>query len=360
MKVALVYDRVNKWGGAERVLLALHKIFPDAPLYTSLYDKKKVKWAKPFDVRVSFLQSASSLRQYNDLLVLFMPIAFESFSFDEFDLVISVTSEAAKGIITKPGTIHICYCLTPTRYLWSGYDDYFSNNTFRTLTNPSVSYLRKWDQVASSRPDYYIAISTEVKKRIKEYYKRESEIIFPPLTLEKYKKISKKTKQDYFLLVSRFSRFTYYKKVDLAIEAFNITGLPLKIIGTGPMIKAYKSKAKNNIEFLGELTDRRLTDYYENCKALVFPGLEDFGLVMAEAQSLGKPVIAYKAGGAKDIIKPGVTGEFFSEQTPESLIKTLKRFNEKSYNKAEIIRNSKKFSYKIFKNELEAFIKEKI
>src|SRR3972149_8856606 len=142
MKVALVYDRVNKWGGAERVLLALHKIFPDAPLYTSLYDEKRAKWAKVFKINTSFLQSAKTLRQYNDLLALFMPVAFESFSFDEYDLVISVTSEAAKGIITKPGTVHICYCLTPTRYLWSGYDEYFKNSFFRFISRPVISYLR--------------------------------------------------------------------------------------------------------------------------------------------------------------------------------------------------------------------------
>jgi len=359
VKVALVYDRVNKWGGAERVLLALHKIFPDAPLYTSVYNKKSSKWAKDFNVKTSFLQSASTLRKYNELLAVFMPVAFESFSFDEYDLVISVTSEATKGIITKPGTIHICYCLTPTRYLWSGHNDYFSNRLIRFLSKGSIAYLKNWDRVAASRPDYFIAISTEVQKRIKKYYGRSSEIIFPPLMLEG-RTSSLKSKGNYYLLVSRFSRFSYYKRVDLAIEAFNRSGLPLKIAGSGPMINKLKKDAKENIEFLGELTDRRLSYYYENCKALIFPGLEDFGLVMAEAMYFGKPVIAYKAGGALDIIKEGVNGEFFTNQTADSLIAVLERFDEKRYNKADIRINSQRFSYKNFKISFEKFIKDKV
>jgi len=163
MKVALVYDRVNKWGGAERVLLALHELFPDAPLYTSVYNKDKTKWAKVFDIRTSFLQEFPFAKEAHELYPLLMPAAFESFNFDEFDLVISITSEAAKGIITKPHTRHICYCLTPTRYLWSGYKEYFQNGLSKILSLPAITYLRHWDRVASTRPDAYIAISHEVQ-----------------------------------------------------------------------------------------------------------------------------------------------------------------------------------------------------
>ena len=270
MKVALVYDRVNKWGGAERVLLALHKIFPDAPLYTSLYSRKDSPWADVFDIKTSFLQKLTFFQKRNEFLPFLMPIAFESFSFDEFDLVISVTSESAKGIITKPHTLHICYCLTPTRYLWSGYKDYFQNGFVRSLFKPAVTYLRKWDLVASQRPDYFIAISSEVKGRIRKYYGLDPEIIFPPVTIERLGKVSN-GRNDFFLFVSRFSRFSYYKKADLVIEAFNKINLPLKVVGTGPMLWKYKSKSNSNIEFLGELTDEELRRYYENCKALIFP-----------------------------------------------------------------------------------------
>lgn len=359
MKVALVYDRVNKWGGAERVLLALHEMFPDAPLYTSLYDSNAADWANVFDIRTSFLQKIEPFRKRSELLALLMPIAFESFSFDEFDLVISVTSEAAKGIITKPKTLHICYCLTPTRYLWSGYNDYFKSSFARFVSKPAVWYLKKWEQVGSQRPDYFIAISSEVKKRIKKYYGLDSEIIFPPLMIEKSNIINNK-RNDFFLFVSRFSRFSYYKKADLLVDAFNKTGFSLVIVGSGPMMSNLASKAKDNIEFLGELTDDKLAYYYENCKALVFPGVEDFGLSMAEANYFGKPVIAFKAGGALDIVKEGITGEFFTKQTPNSLIQALESFKEKSYNKADIIRNSERFSFGAFKSNFEHFIERKI
>ena len=358
MKVALVYDRVNKWGGAERVLLALHKMFPNAPLFTSVHSDKGTDWAKDFEIKTSFLQSAVALRKYNELLAVFMPIAFERFSFDDYDLVISVTSEAAKGIITKEGTVHVCYCLTPTRYLWSGHDEYFNSPLLNFLSTGSVRYLRSWDKIASQRPDHMIAISTEVKNRIKEYYSRSSEIIYPPLMLDVPKNI-KKRKNDYFLLVSRMSRFSNYKRVDIAIDAFNKNGLPLKIVGSGPMMGSLKKRANKNIQFLGELTDEKLRYYYENCKALIFPGNEDFGLVMAEAQAFGKPVIAFKSGGALDIVIKGITGEFFSEQSPQSLNKVLERFDERLYNKADIISNSERFSYNNFKKNLEKFLETK-
>src|SRR3990167_9737624 len=166
MKVALVYDRVNKWGGAERVLLALHKIFPDAPLYTSVYDKDKAPWAKVFSVKTSFLQNFPFASGNHEYYAPLMPLAFESFTFDEYDLVISVTSEAAKGIITKPGTLHICYCLTPTRYLWSHFNLYFENPILKFISSPVASYLKTWDRIAAQRPDVMIAISDTVRKRI--------------------------------------------------------------------------------------------------------------------------------------------------------------------------------------------------
>jgi len=359
MKVAIVYDRLNKWGGAERVLLALHKIFPDAPLFTSVYSKDETAWADEFDVRPSFLQNLKFMQKHNEMLALLMPISFESFNFDEFDLVISVTSESANGIITKPGTLHVCYCLTPTRYLWSGYDEYFRGNFMKTMSIPALKYLRRWDKLSSSRPDDYIAISSEVKNRIKTFYGKDSEIIFPPVMIDQ--KISKKDKsEDFYLLVSRLSRLSYYKKVDLAIDAFNKSGLNLKIVGSGPLEKKLKAKAKNNIEFMGHLTDGELSYYYEKCKALIFPGLEDFGLVMAEAQLFGKPVIAYGAGGALDIIKDGKTGKLFYKQETQALVNALKSFDESVYNKRDILESAKRFSFEKFKIDLESYISKRI
>lgn len=359
MKVALVYDRVTKWGGAERVLLALKKIFPEAPLFTAVYDKKRATWANVFTVYTSFLKYIP-FSQKHEILPFFMPLAFESFNFDEYDLVISVTSESAKGIITHPKTRHICICLTPTRYLWSSYDEYFSNTIFRFLAKPIVMYLRAWDMIAAKRPDSYIAISEEVKRRITQYYHQDSEVIYPPLMLDTIEKRVKKQAQQeaYFLVVSRLSRFTEYKRVDIAIDAANSLKLPLKIVGGGD-IAYFKKKAGPTVEFVGSVTDEKLCQYYANCKALIFPGKEDFGLVMAEAQYFGKPVIAYKAGGALEIVKEGETGVFFDEQNAQALIKVLEKFNERSYNSEACRKNAEKFAFKEFKSKLKLYIDRK-
>jgi glycosyltransferase involved in cell wall biosynthesis len=349
MKVALVYDRVNKWGGAERVLLALKKIFPNADLFTSVYSKENAPWANKFNVKTSFLQNFPLAKNHHDLYAFLMPIAFESFNFDNYELVISVTSEFAKGIITKPKTLHICYLLTPTRYLWSGYDDYFRNKILKLISKPAVAYLRNWDRIAAKRPDKIITISSEVANRTEKYYKEKSQIIFPPIFISDNKeKPSKDKHQEYFLIVSRL---VYYKRIDIAIKAFNKLGLPLKIVGTGKLKGFLKRISNKNIEFLDSLTDKQLRTYYKNCKALIFPGIEDFGLVMAEAQSFGKPVIAFKAGGALDIIKEGITGEFFSEQNEKSLMEAVEKFNSKIYNSSLCIENAQKFSFDNFRKK---------
>jgi glycosyltransferase involved in cell wall biosynthesis len=345
MKVALVYDRLNKWGGAERVLLALHKLFPKAPLYTSVYDRKKAPWADVFEVRTSFLQNFP-FSTHHELFAPLMPLAFESFNFDEFDLVISVTSEAAKGIITKPRTKHICYCLTPTRYLWSGYDEYFKNPLFRLIATPLTLYLKFWDKIAATRPDEYIAISKEVQGRIKKYYGRESEVIYPSFSFEAFIGSNLAlTQNPYYLIVSRL---VPYKKIDLAIKAFNKLKLPLKIIGTGVEMNRLKAISGSTIEFLGYLTDKELVGYYRDCRALVFPGIEDFGLTILEAQSFGKPVIAFKAGGALETITEGKTGIFFDESNAESLIKAVNQLGNLTINPEDCINKAREFSFEQF------------
>lgn len=356
MKVAIVYDRVNKWGGAERVLLALHEIFPDAPLYTSVFYEPTSKWSKVFKIKPSFLSRIKYIQNKHEFLAPLMPLAFESFNFDEYDLVISVTSEAAKGIITKPQTKHINYCLTPTRYLWSGYDEYFTNKLVRLISKPVVSYLRKWDLLAAQRPDAYIAISNVVKKRIKKYYSRDSEVVYPPLYLNDKENISNKENikgnekydHDYFLLVSRL---VPYKKVDLAIQACNELNLPLIIVGSGSMEVKLKEMAGPTISFTGDISDEELIEYYKNCEALIFPGEEDFGLVMVEALSFGKPVIAYRAGGATEIIDENINGLFFNKQTKDELINALKLFAVSKFDHAKIISKLEKYSFNTFKTE---------
>lgn len=377
MKTALVYDRVNKWGGAERVLLALHEIFPDAPLYTSVYDKEKAKWAKVFEIKSSFLQNFSHIISNHELYPFLMPIAFEQFNFDDYDLVISITSEAAKGIITKPSTRHICYCLTPTRYLWSGYEEYFKNKIFRLLSYPAVSYLQAWDKISSNRPDFYIAASLEVKKRIKKYYKKESEVIYPPLTINptgssfvnpgvgRLKRsenhdspgVKESKKTNYFLVVSRLVN---YKRIDLAIEACNSLALPLKIIGSGKEEKNLKKIAGPTIEFLGNVTDEHLINYYSHTKALIHPGIEDFGLTVLEAQKYKKPVIAFKAGGALETIIEGRTGLFFDSQKKESLMQKMQKIDNYGFRDEDFITQIEKFSFKKFKNNFLSLVEKVI
>jgi len=364
MRVALVYDRVNKWGGAERVLLALHQMFPDAPLYTSIYDRKKTPWANVFDVKTSFLQNFPFAMNH-ELFATLMPLAFENFSFEEYELVISVTSEAAKGILTKPKTKHICYCLTPTRYLWSGYQEYFKNPLLRFISKPAVSYLRTWDKIAAQRPDAYIAISKEIQRRMKKYYERESKAVYPPVDIKDTKKIGRISPNilisqypnigEYFLIVSRL---VPYKKIDIAVRAFNILKLPLKIIGVGSELERLKNIAGSNIEFLGSLTDEELVRYYMGCRSLIFPGLEDFGLTIIEAQSFGKAIIAFRGGGALETIIEGKTGIFFDEPTAESLLKAVKEFNDIKFDPKDCFENAQKYSLEEFKKSFLSKVKE--
>ena len=355
MRVALVYDRVNKIGGAERVLETLHQIWPEAPLYTAVFYPQTAPWSKKFKVIPSFLNKFPLARKRHEAYPYLMPLAFESFDFNEYDVVISVTSEAAKGIVTQPKTFHLCYCLTPTRYLWSGYDDYFQNNFFRFLTRPMVSYLRYWDKIACQRPDAYLAISKNVQKRIKKYYQKDSAILYPPLDTEKWS-LGEEKVEDYFLVVSRL---VSYKKVDLAIQAFNQLGLPLKIVGTGSQMGRLKRMAQKNIEFLGQLTDKELLGYYQRCQALIFPQEEDLGMVPLEAQACGRPVIAYQGGGALETVIEGKTGLFFDSQTPGSLIRAIKKFEKKRFNSQACRQNAERFSQENFKEGIKEVVEKK-
>ena len=347
MKVAIVYDRVNKWGGAERVLLLLHKLFPKAPLYTSVYDPKKAPWAKVFRVKTSFLQHIPFIQSHHELFPYLMPFAFRSFSFTRYDVVISVTSEYAKGIITVGKTKHVCICLTPTRYLWSGYNEYFTNNFIRFLVSPILWLLRRWDKHISQFPDTYIAISQEVQKRIRKYYAKDSLVVYPPVSISKKTKDNPLLASNFFLVVSRLSRFTRYKRVDLAIKAATLLGASLLVVGSGNR-KQYRKIAGPTVQFVGNVSDSQLALYYRHCQALIFPGYEDFGLVMVEALSFGKPVIAYAKGGALEIVTPGKTGMLFAKQTVGSLVKSLKSFQKSTYNSAICQKEAKRFSEKAF------------
>lgn len=360
MNVALVYDRINKMGGAERILLALHDLFPDAPLYTAVYDPLGAPWAKDFDVRPSFMNRIPLAKRHHELFPWLTPFAFESFDFDGFDLVISITSAEAKSIITKPKTTHICYCLTPTRYLWSGYDLY-THNYMHGTSIPSLflrlfaPMLRKWDMVASSRPDSYVAISNRIKKRIAAYYKQPvGAVIYPPVATDVFHPAKHNKKGDYYLFVSRL---VGYKRPDIVIEACSSLGVPLIVIGDGNERARLMRKAGPGTQFItGYLTDEKLAQYYQNCRAFLFAGDEDFGIVAAEAQSSGKPVIAYRQSGVAEIVIDGKTGILFDKQTPEALVAAIQKSENLTFDAYACRKNAERFGAARFKKEMTAYI----
>lgn len=357
MKIAIVYDKITKFGGAERILLALHEIWPHAPLYTAVYDQKRASWADIFSVQTSFLQKIPLSLSNHELFPFLTGYAFESFDFSTYDIVITITSADAKCIITSPKTLHICFCLTPTRYLFSGYREYYDQPGFGIL-NPLARLslqlfatpFRKWDYIASQRPDVYLAISHTVASRIKKYYKREAQVIYPPVDTHLFKPAKSKIKHEpYFLIVSRL---VPYKKIDYIIEAFNEIPYKLKIIGMGIDEKRLKNRSGKNIDFISsDLTDSKLCWYYQNCTALIFPGVEDFGLTVVEVQSCAKPVMAYAKGGAVESIRAGITGELYKEPTADSFIKALSRFLRKKYSGEACRQNASLFSKEKFQHQ---------
>lgn len=357
MKIAFVYDRVNKWGGAEKVLLALHEIWPDAPLFTSVYNNVTAKWAEVFDVRTSFIQKLPIPKNAHDKYPFIMGMAFESFNFDEYDVVISVTSEFAKAIITKPKTLHLCYCLNPTGYLWSGYDQYFSGKSklLHLLAAPLIKYLRWYDKIVCHRPDKYVAISNAVSSRIAKYYGLSSGVIYPPVESREPAKPTSTNDKEYYLVVARL---VPNKRIDLAIEAFNLLGKKLKIVGVGNQENCLKEMSKSNIEFLGNLTDGELSHYYKGCIALIVPAEEDFGIVAVEAQSFGKPVIAYGKGGALETVVEGKTGWYFRQPNGRSLMEVVSSVDARLIDPTDCIDNAKRFSEEVFKKDFKKMIEK--
>jgi glycosyltransferase involved in cell wall biosynthesis len=357
MKVAIIHDFLTQYGGAEKVLEVLHEIWPEAPIYTLVYNKNLLpEKFKNWKIFVSPIQNLPLGVNHYRLFLFLMPTAIERFDLRKYDLVISSCSSFAKGVLTHGKTIHLCYCYTPTRYLWSDAYEYLEGlegfeKIFKKFLPLLLTYLRNWDYLASKRPDYFLTISNFVNQRIKKYYHREAKVIYPPVETNKYY-ISKEI-GDYFLLISRFRP---YKRIDLAIQAFNKLKIPLKIIGVGKD-RALRKIAKENIEFLGFVSDEEKAKYLSHCQALIFPQEEDFGLVAVEAMASGRPVIAYRSGGALESVIENVTGVFFDEQNWESLAEAVIKFNPKDFDPEKIRQHALKFDEDIFKQKLKEFIK---
>ncbi|MBI2062777.1 MAG: glycosyltransferase [Candidatus Yanofskybacteria bacterium] len=367
MKIALVHDYLNQYGGAERVLEVLCEIFPEAPIYTLIYDERMTGGVfKEREIHTSFLQKLPLVRGHHRIFPLLMPLAVEQFDLSYYDVVLSVSASFIKGIITKPHTRHINYCLTPTRFLWDGSHRYIEEFRYfwpiKKLVPFFITYLRLWDKEAALRVDRFIATSGFVKSRIKKYYNHDAEVIYPPVDAHKYH-ISSEV-DDYFLMVGRL---VPYKRFDLAVKVFNAIDKPLKIVGDGPerkhlekIVRSVNSgRVKPNVEFLGLVSDYKIPELYARAQALIFPQEEDFGIVPLEAMASGRPVIAYRGGGALETIIENQTGIFFNDQTEISLAQAIGQYYQTDWNSKVIREHALKFDKDVFKAKIVDIIKGK-
>ena len=360
LKIALVHELLVKLGGAERVLKVLADQFHEAPIYTLLHNPKKTEeWFAGKKIHPSKLQTAYRLFGSHRILLPWMSKAIEQFDFHHYDVVISSSSAFAHGIKTGPSTKHICYCHSPMRYAWDFTHDYVKHDSAikRFMVAKMLNKIRQWDFEAASRPDILLANSKHVQKRIQKYWRRDSEVLYPPVDVKRFTPTTKH--EDYFLIVSALTPF---KNIELAIRTFNKIRRKLVIIGDGLQKDWLKSIAEDNIEFLGRQDGHEVRDYLEHCRALIFPGEEDFGIVPVEAMAAGKPVLAYGKGGVLESVQAGVSGEFFFEPTPQSLENGLARLmaNENHYNRQTIRSIAEQFDTTVFERKIVALINKAI
>lgn len=359
MKTALVHDWLNQIGGAEDVLENLVALYPEAPLYTSLYAPQVMPdhW-REWDIRTSFIDRLPLARRKQQLYFPLYPTAFEQFDFRQYDLVLSNKSGFCHGIITGPETLHICYCLTPTRYVWR-YHQYAEQENLGRLTRsllvPFLAWLRQWDRLAADRVDHFIAISQEVRRRIGKIYRREATIIYPPVDTGRFE-LSNRV-DDYYVIVGRL---VPYRRIDLLIEAFNKMGRRLLIAGNGRDRERLEAMAGPTVEFLGYVPDADLPDLLARARAFVFPGEEDFGIAPIQAMAAGRPVIAYAGGGALDTVIPGETGWLFAEQSVAAIIEAVETADPTSLSPARIRQHAEQFDTAVFRRKISRFVEEKI
>ncbi|HEX8974504.1 MAG TPA: glycosyltransferase [Patescibacteria group bacterium] len=358
MRIALVHDYLVQHGGAERVLECFTELYPYASIYTIVYNKETM--GETFaDKRIytSYLQKFPFANKWHRLFPLLMSPAIEQFDFSAYDIVLSDSSSYAKGIITGPETLHVCYMHTPMRYAWDDCQkytrDFYFPHLVKKLIPLAMNYVRLWDRVSADRVDLFIANSKFVSQRIRKYYGKESAVIHPPVDTKKFTIQKGIPQKNFYLMVGRLIA---YKRHDIAIKAFNAIGLKLKIIGRGPELKRLQKIAGPNIEFLGRVEDEYLKKYYAQCKAVIFPQEEDFGIVAIEALSSGKPLIAYRGGDIPEHMEEGKMGVFFDKQTPEAVMEAVRIFNDTKFDPEYISSKVEKFDREIFKEKIKAFI----
>jgi len=375
LKTAIVHDWLTSYGGAERVVEELTGLFPDAPIYTSIYSRKLKDIFPEEKIRTSYMQKLPGVHKYYRKLLSLMPRAFEEFDFSDYDLVISSSSSCAKGILTPASAMHISYVHTPMRYAWDLYPEYLSHSGFatRAAMRRLMPGIRQWDALTALRVDYFLANSTEVAARIKKTYRRDSYVLHPPVNTDFFTPLETTAEKsantggtesiktpgngDYYLILSRFVE---YKRIDLAIKACRTLNKPLVVIGSGPQEKELRKIAGPMTEFTGRLSDREIRSYYRNAKAFLFPGFEDFGITPVESMACGTPVIAYGKGGALDTVVPGKTGIFFYRQNEKALAEAIEESETVKWDSGIIRKHAEQFSRKIFTEKLTAFINKVI
>ena len=357
MKVALVHDWLTGMRGGEKVLESFCRLFPEADVFTLFFQPAAVsEMIRRRTVTASWLDRLPGARRHYRWFLPLFPKAVESFDLRDYGLVISISHAVAKGV--RPGGArHVCYCETPMRYLWDFTGDYFRFGFGRRgkgwLLGLLRNRLRAWDLRSNHGVDNFLANSEHVRQRIERCYGREAEVIYPPVDTDFFSP-GDRPPGDYFLMVSALEP---YKRVDLAVESFARLKLPLLVAGRGTLERALRRISPANVEFLGWVTGERLRELYRGCRALIFPGLEDFGIVPVEAQACGRPVVAFGQGGALETVLEGRTGVFFPEQTVESLTRAVRRLEELPLKPGEARRNSLRFSRQRFEDQVLAFLR---
>jgi glycosyltransferase involved in cell wall biosynthesis len=356
MQLALVHDWLNQVGGAEDVLMELVALYPDSPIYTSIYWREGMPstWQQ-WPIHTLWMDKLPAIHRHHQPYLPLYPLAFSGLDLSQYELVLSNKSGFCHGFKKGKNSVHVCYCLAPTRYVWQ-YDLYVQRERLGGMIQsallPLIKVLQRWDYAAAQRVDHFIAISTDIQDRIKRFYDRDSVVIFPPVDVKKRFLISE-TIEDYYLVVSRLIP---YKRIELVVEACTRLNLPLLVGGKGRDLEALKAIAGPTVKFLGYVPDEELPALMARCRAFLFPGFEDFGITPVQAQAAGRPVIAYRGGGALDTVIAGVTGEFFDELTVESLMNALRQFNASRYSPAAIRDHALKFDRSVFQREITAFV----
>ena len=357
MKVAIVHDFLMQMGGAEKVVEVLHELYPDAPIYTSAFDPKAMPaHYASWDIRTSFMQRLLLKKKLHRAALLLYPTAFESFDLSTYDLVISSSSAFAKGVITQPHTTHVCYTHSPMRYAWataSYVEKERIASPMRSLLAPGLHYLRTWDAIAAMRVDRYIANSSSIAQRIRKFYRREVEVVHPPVDTARFQIAPPAERGDYGILATRL---VPYKRVDLAVQAFTRLGKPLKVVGSGRGLKELQEMAGPTIEFLGYVSDAELPGLIARAAMYLMPGEEDFGIAPVEANACGVPVVAYAAGGALDVQIDGQTGCLFQEPTVDSLCEAIERAYSTEWDTEVIRRNAMRFDVETFKEKIQLIV----